>query len=161
VRLVGSVDELDMHLQDAQAVVPFIPASAQRLVDVGSGGGFPSVVIAIARPELTVVALEPVHKKHAFLSAVRRELALDNFQPRAERDEQHRARPDFAPYDVAISRATFHLPEWLERGRALVHPGGVVLGMEGRQRHELPHGAVRHELAVEGRSHALVVLPIR
>lgn len=131
------------HLLDSLAVVPHVPGDAVRAIDVGSGGGFPSVVVAIMRPTLQVTALEPVHKKHAFLATVRRELGLTNFQPLAQRVEAHEQAPAFRPYDVATSRATFALPEWLSRGAGLVREGGVVLGMEGAEQHALPEGARR------------------
>lgn len=153
IRLVGSDADFDRHVAESRALLPFVP-EVGRLVDVGAGGGFPAVVIAIERPGVHVVALEPIHKKHAFLAAVQRELGLANFEPRAERDDQH-APP--ALYDAATSRATFAVSEWLERGLALVRPGGVVLAMEGRQQAELPAGAVRHPVDADGRRQAIVV----
>jgi 16S rRNA (guanine527-N7)-methyltransferase len=157
IRLVGDAADAERHLADSQAVLPFIPRDCRRLVDVGAGAGFPSVIIAVERPGLHVVALEPVHKKHAFLASVRRELALPNFEPRAERDDQHVELPTFQPYDVAISRATFPVPVWLERGRQLVRAGGLVLALEGRRRHDLAAGAVRHDLQIPGRDAAIIV----
>ena len=145
------------HLADSLALIPHI-ADARRVVDVGSGAGLPGAALAIARPELDVVALEPIHKKHAFLAAVRRELGLTGFTPLAERDEQHRAATDFRPYDLAVSRATWAVPEWLARGPKLVRPGGRVLGMEGREQHELPAGATRHPYKLGDRTRAVVVL---
>ncbi|MGE5180606.1 MAG: 16S rRNA (guanine(527)-N(7))-methyltransferase RsmG, partial [Acidobacteriota bacterium] len=59
-------DELLEHLADSLHVVPHV-RSAARVLDVGSGGGFPVVVAAIALPSVGFTALEPVHKKHAFL----------------------------------------------------------------------------------------------
>lgn len=131
------------HLLDSLAVVPHVPGDAMRAVDVGSGAGFPAVVVAIMRPGLEVVALEPVHKKHAFLATVRRELGLEGFRPLAQRLEDHVRQAGYQPYDVATSRATFALPRWLAEGATLVHGSGVVLGMEGAEQHELPAGAQR------------------
>jgi 16S rRNA (guanine527-N7)-methyltransferase len=145
------------HLADSLALLPHL-AGVERLVDVGSGGGFPGAVLAAARPDdLEVTALEPIHKKHAFLSALRRELGLSRFAPLAERDEVHRARPDFRPYDAAVSRATWPVPEWLPRGAILVRAGGLVVGMEGREQGELPAGATRHPYRLGERSRAIVL----
>jgi 16S rRNA (guanine527-N7)-methyltransferase len=159
IKLVSSSDvgELrERHLIDSLAVVPHLDGGA-RLVDVGAGGGFPGVVIAIARPAIEVTSLEPIHKKHAFLATVRRELGLTNFTPIAERDEAHAARQDFVPYDIAISRATFAVPEWLERGATLVKPGGLVIAMEAREQHDLPEGTTRAPYPLGDRQRALLL----
>jgi 16S rRNA (guanine527-N7)-methyltransferase len=145
------LDELiERHVLDSCAVLPHL--SAEPLVDVGAGGGFPGLVLAICRPALDITMLEPIRKKHAFLSTARRELELDNVEPRAERDEQHEGR-----YGQAISRATWAVPEWLSRGRRLVMPGGRILAMEGRQQHELPAGAQRHPYELGDRERAIIV----
>jgi 16S rRNA (guanine527-N7)-methyltransferase len=150
-----SLEDLRPHLVDCEALLPYIPGTTQRVIDVGSGGGFPAAVVAIHRPELTVTALEPVHKKHAFLQHVRRTIC-PNLVPLAERIEQHEGRD----YDVATSRATFALDEWLTRGRALVRNGGVVLGMEGVEQIALPDGAERHAYALDDRTRAIIVLRV-
>lgn len=152
-RTAGDVAQ---HVVDSAAVVPRIPRSTRRVIDVGSGGGLPAVPVAILRPELSVVALEPIHKKHAFLQHARRTLGLANLEARAERVEDHAGRD----YDVAESRATFALPEWLAIGRGLVRPGGVVLAMEGAEQHELPAGATRHPYVLDDRTRAIVVLAV-
>lgn len=152
INLVGSLTSEDLvrlHLVDSLAPVARIPAAARRLVDVGSGAGFPAVAIAILNPALSVTALEPNRKKHAFLSTVRRELDLANFHPRAEKFEEHRTRPDFEPYDVAISRATFALEQWLVHAVQLVGESGLILAMEGARTAELPAAATRHPYVLE------------
>ena len=162
VNLVGTRDPDEIarfHLDDSLAIVPHL-GGARRVVDVGSGAGLPGAALAIVRPDLEVTSLEPVHKKHAFQSAVRRELGLTGLTPLAERDEQHRAAPDFRPYDLAVSRATWAVPEWLERGAQLVRPGGRVLAMEGREQHQLPAGATRHPYHLGDRARAVVVLDL-
>jgi 16S rRNA (guanine527-N7)-methyltransferase len=122
------------------------------LLDVGSGGGLPGLVLAIQRPEIEVVSLEPVHKKSAFQSTAVRELGLKNVRVEARRVD---AETDTG-FDTAVSRATFDLSEWLALGRRLVRPGGVVLGMEGREQHALPAGADRIPYAHEDRTRAVI-----
>lgn len=152
INLSGSrePEALAGHVLDCLALVPHVPAGARRLVDVGSGAGLPGAVLAAVCPALEVTALEPVHKKHAFLATVRRELGLANLHPLAQRVEAHRDAAGFVAYDVAVSRATLALPEWLEVGASLVREGGVVLGMEGSEQHELPAGASRHAYEIPG-----------
>ena len=160
IRLVGDASRAVVatrHIADSLTVLEDVPQGA-RLVDVGAGGGFPSVVIATIRGDVSVTALEPIQKKCAFLKTAARELELANYRALPERDDQHRERDDFVPYDVATSRATFALPEWLEAGRLFVRPGGLVIGMEGSRQEELPNGATRRSIAVGDRSRSIVVL---
>jgi 16S rRNA (guanine527-N7)-methyltransferase len=144
-----------LHIADSLALLPHL-GDASHVIDVGSGAGLPGLVLAIARPDVTVTALEPLHKKHAFLAAARRDLHLDNFAPFAERDDEHRRRPDFRPADRAISRAAFPPADWLERARHLIRPGGTILAMEGRERIPLPPGATRHPYQLADRQRAII-----
>ncbi|WP_428268435.1 16S rRNA (guanine(527)-N(7))-methyltransferase RsmG [Haliangium sp.] len=161
INLTGSRDPhaLAEHVLDCLALIPHLPAEAQRGIDVGSGAGLPGVVLAIMRPSVELTALEPIHKKHAFLNTVRRELGLTNLLPQCQRIEVHRHEPG---YDFAVSRATFALPAWLEQGRALVRVGGRVLGMEGSEQHDLPGDARRCPYQVPGtdRRRAIIVLHV-
>jgi len=146
-------DELAEHVEDSLSVVPLL-AEARRVLDVGSGGGFPVVVAAIQLPLVAFTALEPTHKKHSFLRTAARELHLDNLEPLAERLEDHQVHD----YDVAMSRATFDLIEWLARGLRYVAPGGKVLGFEAMPRSDLPARALRHPYSLAGKSRAIVEL---
>jgi 16S rRNA (guanine527-N7)-methyltransferase len=147
----------EKHFADSLALLPFIPAPARTLVDVGSGAGFPGAVLAVARPHLQVTLVESNQKKCAFLQTLRRELSLTNLTVFAVRVESLLARPDFQPFDVAVSRATWDLPEWLEVGRKLIHPGGLVIGMEGADRHPLPPDAERVTYALGTTSRAAIL----
>jgi 16S rRNA (guanine527-N7)-methyltransferase len=149
----ASHDDAMQHIRDCEAIVPHIPADSRSLVDIGSGGGLPAVVIAAARPDLIVHAIEPTQKKHAFLRTAARELGLPNLLPRAARLED----VESDAFDVASSRATFAIDEWLTRGLRLVHVGGTVLGMEG-QPVALPPGAVRHPYRFGDKTRAIVTL---
>ncbi len=144
-------DELREHLEDSLHVVPLL-AGARRVLDVGSGGGFPVVVAAISLPAVSFTSLEPVHKKHAFLRTAARELGLTNLEARAERLEDHAGHD----YDAAMSRATFDLADWLRLGLERVVAGGIVLGFEAVPRTDLPP-VDRHEYAIGGKRRAIVV----
>jgi 16S rRNA (guanine527-N7)-methyltransferase len=144
-------EEVEEHIQDSRAVVPLVSG---RVLDVGSGGGFPVVVAAIERPDVRFVALEPNHKKHAFLREVTRTLSLSNLETRCERLEAH---PDTS-YDVAMSRATFDLLAWLEIGAKHCRAGGRVLGFEGLPRTDLPATARRIAYSVVPKQRAIIEL---
>ncbi len=151
---------VDNHLADALAVAAWLPQEARRLLDVGAGAGLPGVVLAILRPELECTLLEPRERRWAFLREVRRSLGLANFTPMQERLESHVASSDFRPYDVAVSRATWPVPEWLERARRAVAPGGRVIALEGMEPVDLPPGAQRHPYRLARRVGAVITLDL-
>lgn len=144
--------EVVEHLIDSLHVIPHL-AGARRVLDVGSGGGFPVVVAAICLPSISFTSLEPVHKKHAFLRTAARELGLRNLDPYAQRIEDHEVRD----YDAAMSRATFDLVEWIQTGLRYVNENGIVLGFEAIPRDDLPAGVERHPYKLDGKTRAIVV----
>ena len=148
-----SRDDVLEHVRDSLHIVPHLDGRASVL-DVGSGGGFPVVIAACCLPASTFVALEPVHKKQAFLRTAARELGLANLSAFAERVEDHQRRD----YDAASSRATMDLRDWLLLGRDYVSAGGIVIGFEAQQRADLPAETKRHTYALDGKERSLVIL---
>ena len=160
VRLTGArtVEALvDEHLVDALPLLAHIP-DREPGVDVGSGGGLPGLVLAIVRPGLALTMLEPNGKKAAFLRAARRDLALPNVVVEQISLEAYLESPARELAGWAVSRATWSPADWLERGIALVRPGGVVLGQQaGEATDDLPEGTRRHPYTLLGRSRAVLV----
>ena len=115
------------HLLDSLAVLPFV--SASRILDVGSGGGLPGVVLAIARPEIRVFSIESRHKKVAFQRHAARQLGLSNFFADAQRIEQW--QPE-APFDQVISRAFSSLGDFIRLAGRHLSAGGELLAMKGK-----------------------------
>ena len=64
------------HVLDSAQVVPLIPAEAKTLADLGSGGGFPGLVIAAMRPDLDITMIESDARKAAFLGEAGRKMGL-------------------------------------------------------------------------------------
>lgn len=127
------------HLLDSLAVVAHLPEG--RLLDVGSGGGFPGIPIAIAQPERKVTLLDSNQKKGAFLRQAAAELGLANAQVATERAEHHRPVP---AYDVVVSRAFSDLADFVSLAGPAAAPDGVLVAMKGVHPHEeiarLPSG---------------------
>lgn len=69
-------DSWERHFEDALQLLPRIPAGVKTVYDLGSGAGFPGLVLAIARPDLSVTLIESDSKKCAFLQAVSRETGV-------------------------------------------------------------------------------------
>lgn len=111
------------HLPDSFALARLAPASAS-VVDVGAGGGLPGVPFAVLRPDCQTTLLEPRAKRTAFLAAAKRQIGRTaTFEVVRGRDE------DLASggYDMAASRATFQVEEWLRVAARLIRPGGRVI----------------------------------
>jgi 16S rRNA (guanine527-N7)-methyltransferase len=150
---------VEKHFVDSLAILPHLPPTPGRLVDVGSGGGFPGAVVALVRPDLQVTLVESSHKKGAFLSALKREVPVPGIRVETIRLEDLLRRPGFTPFDAAVSRATFPVLDWLDLARPLVRtPGGLVLGMEGAEHPPLPPAAERFPYRLGQADRAIVVL---
>jgi 16S rRNA (guanine527-N7)-methyltransferase len=121
---------LTHHLLDSLAAVAPLQrewAGKGKLLDVGSGGGLPGVVIAIMRPDLEVSCLDAVAKKAAFVQQVAAELELPNL-----RGLHARVESLAGSYEVISSRAFASLPDFFNGSMNLLAPGGVWLAMKGK-----------------------------
>ena len=122
---------LTHHLLDSlTAVAPLLRHTGGRsakVLDVGSGGGLPGVVLAVCRPELQVSCVDTVGKKAAFIQQVAASLKLPNLQGLHARVE---TLP--GPYDLITSRAFAALPDFVQWSRQALAPGGVWMAMKGK-----------------------------
>ena len=118
------------HLADCLAVLPPLARHAPggRLLDVGSGGGLPGVVIAVALPAWQVTCVDTVGKKMAFVRQAAGTLGLRNLQARHARVE---ALADPA-FDLITSRAFASLADFVTLTRQHLAPQGVWMAMKGR-----------------------------
>lgn len=125
----------EKHGLDALSLVPLLPATARSLLDVGSGGGVPGVVLAIARPDLRVTLLEATQKKAAFLTALAQELVLENVRVVAERAETA-VRSRTQSFDVVTARAVARLEKLLPLTAPFAKLGGLLLLVKGARADE-------------------------
>jgi 16S rRNA (guanine527-N7)-methyltransferase len=100
---------------------------ALRLLDVGSGGGLPGVLLAICQPGVQVTCVDTVGKKAAFIRQVAAELKLPNLRAEHARVEQLKAR-----YDVITSRAFASLLDFVTLTKDLLADGAVWMAMKGK-----------------------------
>jgi 16S rRNA (guanine527-N7)-methyltransferase len=126
-------DVVSHHLLDSLALVTLIDRHLgehpARLLDVGSGGGLPGLVIAILRPALRVTTVDAVQKKCAFVTQAALELKLANVEVAHARVESL-ARP---PFDLIVSRAFSSLEQFVTLSAHLLVPAGVWLAMKGKR----------------------------
>nr|WP_316642159.1 16S rRNA (guanine(527)-N(7))-methyltransferase RsmG [uncultured Roseateles sp.] len=123
---------LTQHLVDSLSLVEPLRRHTQgrrlRVMDVGSGGGLPGVVLAIVMPELTVVCVDAVAKKTSFIQQVAAELRLPNLRGEHSRVEQLKTEP----FDVITSRAFASLVDFTQLTRQHLKPGAIWLAMKGQ-----------------------------
>lgn len=125
------------HVVDSLSVLPVLDSIFRelssptdfRLLDVGSGGGLPGVVIAILRPDWQVNCVDAVAKKATFIRQVGSVLRLPNLHAWHARVEELK----LSPCQVVISRAFASMVDFARLAGDHVAPEGVLLAMKGRQ----------------------------
>lgn len=117
------------HFWDSLLINPYIEENA-KLCDVGSGAGFPGIVIAIARPDVQVVCVEPTGKRSDFLKRVAKECSLNNVTVINDRAE-HVVEEKRESFDVVTARAVAYLDILSELCIPLVKLNGVFIAMKG------------------------------
>lgn len=121
------------HIADALTLLPYLPAGAIRIADVGSGGGVPGIPLAIVRPDARVMLIESTQKKGQFLLGAAAELGLSNITVLPQRAEEVGLSDLRETFDVAIARAVATL-DWLaEWCLPLVKVRGRMLAMKGQK----------------------------
>ena len=128
--LIGprEVDRLwSRHLLNSAAPASLIPSGA-TLLDVGTGAGLPGIPLALARPDLTVVLLEPLERRTRFLEECITALALASVRVERRRAEDARGRLNA---DVVVARAVAPLARLFPLCWPLVAPGGQFLAYKG------------------------------
>ena len=120
----------DKHFADS-LLLANLPETAGKLVDVGTGAGFPGVVAKIFKPELQLTLMEPTGKRVEFLKYVCAQLGLSCVEFAKERAKEAARKVWREQFDVATARGVAALPMLSEYCLPLVKVGGVFLAMKG------------------------------
>lgn len=136
-----------------------------RVVDVGSGAGGPALALAILRPDLRLTLVEPLRKRVTFLRTAVGTLGLaDRVKVLEGRLELDDPGLEGAPFDLAMSRATFAPAEWLAAGTALAPRVLVLTAQEeppeapkgfrvgAREAYRLPSSGARRQATLYARA---------
>jgi 16S rRNA (guanine527-N7)-methyltransferase len=124
------LEMVTLHLLDSLSVLLHI--RAKSLLDVGSGGGLPGIVLAICLPTLQVTTIDTVQKKAIFMRQVKGELGLENLTVVHERVENFEPTEKF---EAIISRAFSEIALFIKLTQHLIAENGQWLAMKGNVPH--------------------------
>jgi len=151
---------LEKHLVDSLTMLPFA-RTAGRLLDMGSGAGFPALPLKIVCPALEVVSVDAVGKKIDFQKHVARKLGLSSFTGLHARIQNLQEEENYrAGFDLVTARALTSLEDLVAMAEPFLEPGGRLVAMKGPEG-EQEFSAYRNRLSESGWSIALhrLVLP--
>jgi len=154
VNLTAILDAEQMvvrHVLDSLAIVPYI--RGQRLLDIGSGGGFPGLPLAITRTDIETVLLDSSKKKIEFLGHVVSRLELNNVKAVHGRMEDYRPA---GPFHTLAARAVGSLERVLQQSQALCQAGSRLLVMKGKN----PEPEIRNLALEQVRELSIVELQV-
>jgi 16S rRNA (guanine527-N7)-methyltransferase len=115
------------HFWDSAQLAPLIPPGARTLADLGSGAGFPGLVLAALLPDMAVTLHEATTKKCAFLRAAAERMGVPITVANARMEDL-----PCRPFDVITARACAPLPRLLEYAHSFVGPNSVCLFLKGQ-----------------------------
>jgi len=116
------------HIIDSLTLLPYIPENA-TLLDIGTGAGFPGVVLGIMRPDIHLSLLDSLKKRIQFLKESLDMLGIDGVECIPHRAEE--LVRTGVKYDVCTARAVARMDKLVKYALPLVRPGGVLLAMKG------------------------------
>ncbi|NVM23874.1 MAG: 16S rRNA (guanine(527)-N(7))-methyltransferase RsmG [Desulfobacterales bacterium] len=122
----------EKHFVDVMPVAPLLRAGS-RVLDIGSGGGFPGIPLKVMRPDLCLCLIDASRKKVNFLKHVIRTLGLKNIEARHIRAEElcREDQGKGAVHNVIISRAASRLDGFLAQALRLLRSPGIIIAMKG------------------------------
>jgi len=138
INLVGPMDDdkiIDYLFIDSLLFLKHFPIeSSVKIADIGTGAGFPGLVIEIARPDIHITFIDSSKKKLNFVKRVCTDLSIDNvtFYP-GRVEEAGRSREHREKYDFVLSRAMADLPVLVELSAPLLKTGGKLVAWKGKK----------------------------
>lgn len=133
--LTSSQDIIIKHFIDSVSSAAYISYSDKKIIDIGSGGGFPGLPLKIVFPEIQITFVDSSSKKARALKSICEELKMDNYQVINDNIENvARVQTHRESYDIAVSRAVSPLNTLLEymipmlrvKGKAVIYKGPDV-----------------------------------
>ena len=134
--ITDPVEVAQKHFADSLAALPYLQPGA-KVIDVGTGAGFPGVPLLILRPELQLTLADSLQKRLTFLETLLRELGLHAQLVHGRAEDLGQNRLYREQFDAALSRAVAGLPVLLELTTPFVKVGGAAIAYKGDAAEEL------------------------
>ena len=134
--ITDPVEVARKHFADSLAALPYLQPGA-KVIDVGTGAGFPGVPLLILRPELQLTLADSLQKRLTFLDALLQELGLRARLVHGRAEDLGQNRLYREQFDAALSRAVAGLPVLLELTTPFVKVGGAAIAYKGDAAEEL------------------------
>ena len=121
----------EKHFTDALAVSRYL-TDEKRIMDMGSGGGFPAIPLKVVRPDISFFLADAVRKKVTFLNHVIRTLGLQDIRAQHARVEDLARDPALAgTFDAVVSRGFAQLDAFVSLALPMLRPGGTIWALKG------------------------------
>lgn len=121
----------EKHFIDTVCICPFL-RNEFRIMDMGTGGGFPAIPLKVLNPDMTMTMVDSVRKKVNFLNHVVRTLKLENIWAVHTRVEELAEHPDHSQtYDAVVSRGFADLDKFVSLAVPMLKPGGRIYALKG------------------------------
>jgi 16S rRNA (guanine527-N7)-methyltransferase len=133
INLTAITDPTEMavkHYLDSLAPAPWLPEDPPRLLDMGTGGGFPGIPLKIYCKSMPVTLMDASRKKTNFLKHVVRMLGLQEVEVIQTRVEDMSSR---SSYDIIVSRAVSNISELCKMASPLLAPDGTIISFLGKE----------------------------
>ena len=129
------------HFADSRTLYNFVDVKKASIIDVGTGAGFPGVVLKIARPDIKLTLLDSLNKRLTFLNTVLNDTGLDAELVHSRAEEGGKNKLYREKFDIAVSRAVARLNVLCEYCLPYVKVGGLFAAMKGPNADEELDGA--------------------
>ena len=141
--ITDPIDIIVKHYADSLTILNYIPESA-KVLDVGCGAGFPSLPLAIFRPDITLTSLDSTTKKIEYIRSTARALEISNITCVSSRAEELAQKSEFREkFDVVTARAVANMQVLSELCIPFAKKGGKFVAMKGQKCHEELEAAQR------------------
>lgn len=152
--MTGVKDEnsVDEFIYDAVFPISFLP-SADTLLDIGTGAGFPGMILALALPDTKVTLVEPLTKRASFLQFIKADLGLDNVRVVKKRVEEM----DSEIFDIITSRAVTDTQMLLNLSKNFRDENSKLLFYKGEQVYDEVDDSMKHKIIKTKNRHYLLI----
>ncbi|MEA1919339.1 MAG: 16S rRNA (guanine(527)-N(7))-methyltransferase RsmG [Campylobacterota bacterium] len=149
---IKSKAQLDAFIYDALYPIGFLP-KVKTLMDIGTGAGFPGMMLAMGMPDTAITLVEPLLKRASFLQFVKADLGLENVRVENCRVEELKAKS----YDIITSRAVTDTQLLLKLSKPFCTPQTQLLFYKGEQVYDEIDETLEYEIIKANKRHYLLI----